>query len=100
MPKTFVVQYAMRPDTADENQRLVERVFAELAERAPGGLHYASFRLADGVTFVHIGSFEGDGDGLTETEAFREFQRQFADRAAGAPTASDATLVGSYGFLG
>ena len=31
MTKAFVVRYEMRPDTADENQRLVENVFAELA---------------------------------------------------------------------
>ena len=52
MRKSFVVRYEMRPDTADENQRLIENVFAELAETHPDGISYAAFRLDDGVTFV------------------------------------------------
>jgi hypothetical protein len=33
--RTIVVRYETEPDRADENQRLVEEVFAELAERRP-----------------------------------------------------------------
>ena len=49
-----VVRYQCKPDRADENQALVEKVFAELDANAPAGLRYASFRLADGVSFVHV----------------------------------------------
>ncbi len=57
--QTVIAHYRTRPDAADENQRLVERVFAQLAEDDPGGLRYAAFRLADGVTFVHVATIEG-----------------------------------------
>ena len=50
---TVVVRYRPRPEEADNNQRLVEAVFAELADKDPGGVRYATLRLADG-TFVHI----------------------------------------------
>ncbi len=87
-----VIRYQTKPEAADENQRLIENVFAELAATAPPGLRYSSFRLADGVTFVHV----ADGEGLTEVPAFQEFQRTFADRLADDLVREDATLVGSY----
>lgn len=98
MARTFVVRYEMRPDTADENQRLVEGVFAELAAKHPDGLRYACYRLDDGVTFVHVGTID-DGDPLGESAAFQEFQREFGDRVAGPPAVRNGTLVGSYGLL-
>lgn len=96
-----VVRYRCKPDRADENQELVEKVFAELDASAPAGLRYASFRLADGVSFLHVAAVETD-DGtnpLTQTPAFREFVREIGDRCDEGPVASDATLVGSYGFF-
>jgi hypothetical protein len=98
MSSTFVVRYEMRPDTADENQKLVEGVFRELTENAPGGISYASFRLADGVTFVHVGVVEDEGKQLADFPAFQEFQKAFGERAAGKPEASGAILLGSYGW--
>ncbi|MCX5069037.1 hypothetical protein OOJ91_24650 [Micromonospora lupini] len=87
-----VIRYETKPDAADENQRLIENVFAELAATAPPGLRYSAFRLADGVTFVHV----VDGDGLTDLTAFQEFQRTIGDRLAVGPTRDDATPIGSY----
>ena len=84
----------------NENQALVETVFAELAANAPAGLRYATLRLADEVSFVHVAAVETE-DGtnpLTQTPAFAEFLRGIADRCDEGPAASDATLVGSYGF--
>jgi hypothetical protein len=95
-----VVRYRAKPDRADENQRLVERVFAELAERDPGGLRYATFRLADGVSFVHVALPEEEGrNPLGETPAFQEFQREILDRCDEPPAPQDATVVGSYRFF-
>jgi hypothetical protein len=96
-----IVRYTTKPERADENQALIERVFAELAASAPDGLRYASFRQADGVSFVHVASVETD-DGanpLPATAAFAEFVREVGDRAVEPPAASDATLIGSYRFF-
>ncbi|WP_433129150.1 hypothetical protein ACQPWW_03750 [Micromonospora sp. CA-240977] len=87
-----VIRYQTTPEAAAENQRLIEDVFAELAATAPPGLRYSSFRLADGVTFVHV----VDGDGLPELTAFQEFQRALGERLAVSPIRDDATLIGSY----
>lgn len=95
----IVVRYRPRADRADENQQLVEAVFAELAETDPGGLRYATLRLADG-TFVHIADVEGDTNPLASTAAFAEFQREIGDRCAdgAGPNPQEAVVVGSYGF--
>jgi hypothetical protein len=96
---TVVVQYRTKPERADENGALVEKVFAQLNTEKPDGFHYATFRLADGVTFVHVASVEGDGiNPLSTSSAFAEFQRAIDDRVNDGPHPSAATLVGSYRF--
>ena len=95
----IVVRYRPKPDRAHENQRLVEAVFAELSATDPGGIRYATLRLADG-TFVHVADIEGDTNPLAATAAFAEFQTEIADRCevGEGPNPQDATVVGSYGF--
>jgi hypothetical protein len=99
---TVVVRYETTPDRADENQALIERVFAELNEVQPDGLRYASLRLADGVSFVHIASVaSADGSNpLTELPAFTEFVQAIGDRTAVKPVSTDATVVGAYRMFG
>lgn len=96
-----VIRYKTKPESADENQRLVEAVYAELATRDPGGMRYATLRLADGVTFIHI--FMTDSDDTPNTmgdiAAFVEFQRELAQRCVEQPAAQAATVVGSYRLL-
>jgi hypothetical protein len=97
MSNTFVVRYETRgEDAAAENQRLVEQVFAELNLKDPGGLRYAAFRLADGVTFVHVAIVEGELNPLSRLAAFAEFQGGIGDRVVEPPDAAEATLIGSY----
>ena len=94
-----VVRYTVKPGRAEENRRLVERVYAELAERKPEGFRYATFCLADGVSFVHVASLaEGHDNPLPTITAFADFTRDIADRCDVPPDAQDAALVGSYGL--
>jgi hypothetical protein len=98
--KTIVVRYETEPDRAEENKRLIEKVFAELEERAPDGFGYTSLQLEDGVTFVHIVRETGTGDvALTDMPAFKEFAANVGDRCAVKPVAMGATVVGSYRFF-
>jgi hypothetical protein len=92
-----VVRYKVKPERAEENQLLIERVFAELAEHRPAGLAYASFRLEDGVSFVHVASVDAGDNPLREILAFADFTRDIAERCDEPPVAQDARLVGSYG---
>ena len=98
--KTVVVRYRTTEDGAERNQELVEKVFAELAETRPEGLRYMTFRLDDGVSFVHVAALDGESNPLSESPAFAEFQRELLDRCVEPPAPSPATVVGSYGFFG
>src|SRR3989442_1255096 len=51
--KRTLVRYKTKPDRAQENQRLIESVFAELEAKSPDGIRYLVLRLDDG-TFVHF----------------------------------------------
>ena len=97
---TVVVRYRPQADRADENQALVEAVFSELNAADPGGVRYATYRLADG-TFVHIADVEADPNPLGGIAAFAQFQADIAERceAGEGPNPQTATLVGSYRFL-
>jgi hypothetical protein len=95
-----VVRYKVKPERVEENQALVEAVFAELAESDPGGLRYATFKLADGVSFVHVASVDAEegGNPLGKIAAFAEFTRNIGERCDEPPVAQDAQVVGSYGL--
>lgn len=97
MSSIVVVRYQTKPEYAEENQRLVQDVYAELAASDPGGLRYMTFRLADGVTFVHVAITSAGVNPLPSTTAFAEFQREISERLEAPPEVADAVLVGSYG---
>ena len=92
-----MVRYKVLPDRADENVALVEAVYAQLEEVRPVGLHYATFRLPDGVTFIHI-VVDTDQPGriLGELDAFKAFSADIESRCDEPPVATELTLVGSY----
>ena len=53
-----MVSYKLKPERVAENERLAAAVYDALREARPPGLRYATFRLGDGVSFVHIVSHE------------------------------------------
>jgi acyl dehydratase len=100
MATTRVIRYRTKAEHADENERLVRNVFAELAEECPEGLHYATLRLDDGVSFVHVAVTDGDENPLTASPAFAAFQADIGERCAEGPTPADATVIGNFRLLG
>ncbi|TML71262.1 MAG: hypothetical protein E6G14_03550 [Actinobacteria bacterium] len=94
-----MTRYAMRSaDAADENQRRVEGVFAELAAAKPDNVSYLVLRLADD-SFVHV-SFhdhrEDEPNPIASTAAFAHFQDEHAERRDGGVDQQTAELVGAY----
>ena len=59
--RTVMVRYKTSDAKAEANAALVHAVFDELRARAPGGIRYATYRLADGATFVHIATLDKKG---------------------------------------
>jgi len=96
-----IVRYRVKPDRVQENQELVRSVYEELAQTRPAGLRYATFRLDDGVSFVHVAQIETeDGSNpLPKIEAFRRFSADVADRCDEPPVVTSMEEVGSYRFF-
>ena len=99
--RRVMVRYKVKADRVEENKRLIADVFTQLKREKPAGLRYASFNLGDGVSFVHVVSFEtprGENT-LGPLPAFKAFQAQLADRCQEQPVAMELTEVGSYRFF-
>lgn len=100
--KTMMVRYKTSQTHADTNEILVRAVFDELRARAPGGFRYASYRLADGVTFVHIATIEtADQNPLVVLSSFKAFQEQLQlkDHCVEPPVVTELSAVDSYGVV-
>lgn len=99
--RRVMVRYTVKAGRAEENQEYIERVFAELASQSPAGLRYATFRLDDGVSFVHLVSHEAadGGNALRELPAFQAFLTGIAERCEVQPVTTTLHEVGSYRFF-
>ncbi len=93
-----MVRYKVKADRAGENQQFVQKVFEELHRKSPAGLHYATFKLSDGVSFVHLVSADSDvvNSQLSQLPAFQAFQAGIKDRCEEQPVVVDLEEVGSY----
>src|SRR5690242_4235898 len=97
MMKHLMVRYTTRPDRAEENARLIGEVFAALQRTSPPGLRYASYRLDDGVTFVHVASVsDPDNNPLRSLDAFVAFTAGVRDRCDVPPVTTVLNEVGQY----
>jgi hypothetical protein len=94
-----LIRYRTKPDKADANAKLVEAVYADLHRTRPDGVSYATFRLSDQVTFVHVVQVRQEPSPLLAVKAFGEFQAGIADRVDQPPVTEELTEVGSYRFF-
>ncbi len=100
--KRVLVRYKVKVDRAVENEAYISKVFEQLKKEQPAGLRYASFKLADGVNFVHIASLETE-DGshpLGELAAFKAFTSHIRERCEDPPLVMELTEIGSYRLFG
>ena len=96
-----MVSYKLMPEWVAQNEGLIAAVFESLKQARPDGLRYATFRLGDGVSFMHIVSHEeADGvNALTELPAFKAFAEGVRERCDVPPIRVELTEIGSYGFF-
>lgn len=98
--RTVMVRYQVRPDAAAQNERLIKAVFEQLARERPEGLRYQSIKLADGVSFVHVATHDGEGPSpLIHLEAFKSFVGGIKARCVEPPVTIEAEVVGAYSGL-
>jgi hypothetical protein len=98
--RTVIVRYKVKPAAAAQNESLIRAVFAQLDRDQPEGLRYQVFKQADGLSFVHVSAFDGDGGNpLAKLEAFRQFTSGVQDRCEEGPTTTELEPIGRYDYL-
>jgi hypothetical protein len=100
--RQVMVRYKVKPEQVEENEHLVRAVYAEIRRAEPAGLRYATFKLDDGVSFVHLAVTESENGGspLSKVKAFQEFQKDIEDRTDEGPVVTELDLIGSFRLLG
>jgi hypothetical protein len=98
--RRVMVRYRVKPHRVEENEELVRAVYEELSRTRPEGLRYATFKLEDGVSFVHLAETEAGQTPLSELTAFRAFQKEIADRCDEPPVVMKLDRVGSFRLFG
>jgi hypothetical protein len=97
--RRVMVRYTIKAERVAENEQLVRAVYEELDRAQPDGLHYATFKLNDGVTFIHLATHENENP-LQQVEAFQRFQQGIRDRCDEPPAVAQLEEIGSYRFGG
>jgi hypothetical protein len=93
----LMVRSTVKAECVSELDAGVKRMFSAIQQAGPRGIHYGSFKLADGVTFVAMLEIEDGVDNpLPALPAFREFQENLKTWLAGPMTPEQLTVVGSY----
>jgi len=98
--KTIMVRYKTHAESVAENERLIHAVFDELRAAQPPGVSYGTFKLDDGVSFVHFAVIDtADGSNpLVSLPAFERFQTDLAERCVEMPHAINVFPVDGYRF--
>jgi hypothetical protein len=96
--KRTLVRYKTKPETREQNRRLIENVFAELQAKSPEDVRYMVLMLEDD-SFLHFVENRGADSPVPKLDAFKLFQDGIRDRCAEPPHASEATIIGNYRML-
>ena len=92
-----LVTYKVKTDRVEENEELIKAVYAELRQINDLDIHYATFKLNDGQTFVHLASFASMDKQpiLTESKAFKAFQENLKESCEAPPDPQNIFPSGS-----
>jgi quinol monooxygenase YgiN len=97
--RRVMVRYKVKPEQVARNEELVRAVYEELRRVAPETLRYATFKLPDGVTFIHLADMDDAAENpLTGLDAFQAFQAGVRERCDEPPVVSELSEVGSFGW--
>jgi hypothetical protein len=96
--KRTLIRYKTKPETTEENQRLIENVFRELQTKSVDGFRYVVLKLGDG-SFLHFFEAEDGASPMAGIEAFQLFQAGVRDRCVEPPQVSEAAVIGNYRML-
>ena len=100
--KATMVRYRVKADKAAENETYIKAVFDQLNREKPEGLHYASFKMDDGVSFVHLAWYDAgvERTALVDLSTFKEFTAGIQDRCEEPPVTAALHEISSYSVFG
>jgi hypothetical protein len=100
--RQVMVRYKVKPERVEKNEKLVRAVYDELRRTEPAGLRYATFKLDDGVSFIHLAVTEAESEGrlLSKLQAFQKFQQHIEDRTDEGPVVTELDRIGSFRLVG
>jgi hypothetical protein len=94
-----IVLYKVKPGKAEENEQLIKEVYKQLHREGIEGLSYATYKLEDGLSFIHIANYSGEGKApLPGIMTFKNFAFGMKDRCDELPVVNHVTEIGSYDF--
>jgi hypothetical protein len=96
--KIVKVTYTAKAEYAEQNQKNIKNVMADLQQLHHPGINYNSCLSADGKTFIHTAFFNSDEDEkvLLELPSFKYFQQQLKSSGPEVPPKQELlSLVGS-----
>jgi quinol monooxygenase YgiN len=97
MMNVMMIQAKLKAENVSDVEAAADKMFAAVKAAQPGGVKYASLRLADGVSAVALLALDDPEDNqLQAIPEFREFQEQLPEWLAEPPIVEPLTLVGSY----
>lgn len=75
---TVKVTYTVPPEFVETNKENIERFLEDFKTMDAWAFRYNVFLQQDGVTFVHLSSYENEAvqDAVLNVPSFKEFQRQ------------------------
>ncbi|MHA4807466.1 hypothetical protein ACX0G9_05150 [Flavitalea flava] len=93
-----IVQYKIKPHRVAENETLVRDVYQQLHQVNPPGFSYSTYKLEDGVTFIHIALTDtaSGKSPLPGLSAFSAFLENIKDRCDELPVVNQVMEIGSY----
>jgi hypothetical protein len=96
--RRVMVRYQVKPEHLAENEALLRAVYEELEATQPKNLAYVTFKLDDGVTFVHVAEDdETPGHSpLNELPSFKKYLENVRERLEAPPEQSSLTEIGAF----
>src|SRR4051812_15932138 len=94
MSQQTSVRYTARDAaTAEENQRLIDRVFADLASMQPQGLTYRVSRSEDDLSFEHVAVVKHEPNPLLTIDSSKPSSTGINQRVVNPPAVRTGEVV-------
>lgn len=94
-----LVRYTVKAEDVAAHLEQVGAVYADLERLQPIGLGYATYQLADGVSFVEVLTGEAGPGPLADSPAFQRFRSTLDARCEQPPVLTELHEVASYGAV-